>query len=572
MDLFRMIKEKRNQCFISFSIVFFIHFLKFTNYYPNWDSVRFVKTDWTGQTGLGRWFAGFTHRLLHSPYDLQWIEGIISSIFIALSIMLILEIFEIRKLLYIYIATFLFAAFPSMAATFCYMFWAPSYMLALFMSVLATFLCIKQECNKKTIIISTVLLTFSLGIYQIYYTVAFIIFLYFLANQLLDPSKKIKDYKQPILAFTISAILGFVFNYFIMKIILALHQIELSEYQGISHSGMMSLSDYIHSIQKMFFSFNYFFFDGLQIKSLINITCVTVLCLGAIYFLISKKIKTNVKILTFLFFVLFFAVINALEFLFPDVNFFRNIDYFFFKYIVLAFKTAPYVFINIIFSLLLIYMLGKIIARDNSLKIQRKILIISLFFTSIPLTYSMHLISSGVSYHRLMELGIFFIYFIVFLLFEHKASYFTKTTKAYSVLLLIILCFYHFINNNIAYKQIEMSYKRTSFETMQILGEIDRINYGNKNCLAIVGKIPGERDLIIAKPNITGASTNNFLPTDYHFLRFSEYYFGREFSACSDEQKNELKNRTDFIEMPEYPKAGFAKIIDDMIVVKLHNN
>ena len=295
--------------------------------------------------------------------------------------------------------------------------------------------------------------------------------------------------------------------------------------------------------------------------------------------MISKKIKINIKILTILVFTLFFAAKNALEFLFPEVNFFGIINYFLFKHIIsrisytiLLVKTAPYIIINIIFSLLLVYVLLQIVIKNKSLKIHRKILILLLFTSAIPLTYSMYFLSPGVYYHRLMELGIFFIYLILFMFLEHQSSYFTKTIRLCSILLLTTLSFYHFVNDNIAYKQIEMSYKRTSFEMMQILGEIDRLGSSDKNnCIAVIGGFPKKLHPVYAKPDITGASTNNFLPTDFHFIRFSKYYFAREFSACSDDQKAELEKNADFIEMPEYPKAGFVKIINDIVVVKLHD-
>lgn len=118
---------------------------------------------------------------------------------------------------------------------------------------------------------------------------------------------------------------------------------------------------------------------------------------------------------------------------------------------------------------------------------------------------------------------------------------------------------------------MEISYKKTSFEMTQVLLEIDRVNNNNKNCIALIGNFPVNRSQIDSFPRITGADTKNFLETHYHFFRFSEYYFGRKFSSCDKERTIELKNRADFLEMPEYPQAGFVKTIDAMIVVKLHN-
>lgn len=393
MFLLHLLKEKRQQFFISVGIVLFIHLLKFTNYYPNGDSVYGINMGWYGMTGFGRWFSGISSRFLHSPYDLQWVEGITSAIFIALSIILILEIFEIRKSIHVFLATFLFAAFPSMSATFTY-FWAPSYMLALFMAVLATYLCTRQEPNKRNIALSTVLLTLSLGIYQIYWSVAFIIFFYFLTNNLMASDKKIRDYKNNIIAFALSAGFGAILYLIILKAVLFFSKISLGEYQGVSQSGLMSFSDYIDAFHKMLISFNNFFFS----KSFLSIFVTIILGMGLISFLISKKISRNLKILLVLLLISLYPVANALWFLFPETNLFGRIYYFAFTYFGSLFLRL-YLLINIAFALLIMYLIWNFILKNKELPYSRKIFLCLMFASVIPLTYSMYFISPGVYYH-----------------------------------------------------------------------------------------------------------------------------------------------------------------------------
>ena len=572
MFLLQLLKEKRQQFFISVGIVLFIHLLKFTNYLPNWDSVYGINAGYWGMTSLGRWFSGISLRLLHSPYDLQWVEGVISAIFIALSIILILEIFEIKTTIFIYLCTFLFAAFPSITAALCFMFWAPSYMLALFMAVLATYLCTRQEPNKRNIALSTVLLTLSLGIYQIYYPVAFIIFLYFLANQLLDRNKTIRDNKKQIGAFTLSALLSGILYIIVTKIVLFTLRANLSEYQGVSQSGQMSFVEYLRAIKRVCFSFNNFFF-GAQIKNTINIACIILICCGIIHFMFNSKLKKDLKIFLLLIFSSIIPAAHCLSYLFPENIFWTKIDLFIFKCLILNFVLAlktPYLLINIIFSMLAIYLFFIFILQNKGYEFAKKIILCLLFASAVPLTYSMFFVSSGVNYHSVMELGIFFIYLIIPIILNYKNPDTKKWIDKSAAIMLAILCFYHFINDNIAYKQMEISYKKTYFETTQMLLEIDRVNNNDTNCIALIGNFPVNRSQVDSFPPITGADTKNFLETHYHFLRFSEYYFGRKFSSCDDDKKIELKNNPDFIQMPEYPRSGYVKIIDDSIVVKLH--
>ena len=570
MFLLQLLKEKRQQFFISVGIVLLIHLLKFTNYYPNWDSVYGLNMGWYGMTGFGRWFSGVSSRFLHSPYDLQWVEGITSAIFIALSIILILEIFEIRKSVYVFLATFLFAAFPSMSATFTY-FWAPSYMLALFMAVLATYLCIKNP-DKKTIVASSLLFTFSLAIYQIYWAVAFIIFFYFLANNLMDSDKKIRDYKNNFIAFALSAGFGAILYLIILKMVLFLSKTSMENYEGVSQSGQMSFSDYIDAFQKMLISFNKFFFS----KSFLSIFLIIILGMGLVGFLGSKKINRNLKILLILLLISIYPVANAFWFLFPETNLFGRIYYFAFTYLYLGslffYSLRFYVLINITFLLLIIHLTWNFILKNKDFSYYRKIFLCLLFVSAVPLTYSMYFVSPGVEYHRLMELGNFFIYFAV-LMFLNKSGFEIKAgTTKFSVGLLSILSFYHFVNDNIAYKQIEMSYTRTSFEAMQVLSEIDRLSDGGPKCLVVAGQfeIYQKKGDIVAIPEITGAKTGNFLHSKYHFFQFSRYYFGKTYQECGEEKVAQIRQLPEFAQMPEYPLNGYVKIIDDAIVVKLH--
>ena len=567
MFLLQLLKEKRQQFFISIGIVLLIHMLKFTNYYPNWDSIWGINMGWLGQTFIGRWFSGVSLRLLHSPYDLQLVEGIISAIFIALSAILILEIFEIRKPLYVFLATFLFAAFPSMASTFTFMFWAPTYMLALLMAVLATYLCIKDH-DKKTIAASTLLFTFSLGIYQIYWGVAFIIFFYFLANNLLNSDKKIKDYKNNIIAFALSAGSGAILYLIILKAVLFFSKTSLGDYQGVSQSGLMSFSDYIDAFQKMLISFNEFFFG----KSFLSIFVIIILGIGLISFLGSKKISRNLKILVILLLISLYPVANALWFLFPEMGLFGKILYFIFKGFSPFLYLRLYTLINIAFALLITYLIWIFILKNKDFSYSRKFFLCLLFASALPLTYSMYFASPGVEYHSVMELGNFFIYFTV-LMFLNKSDFEIKagTTKI-AVGLFSILCFYHFVNDNIAYKQMEMSYQRTSFETAQILYEIEKVNENPQKCVALIGNFSNcYPQLVTAYPDIHGACTCNFLHSDpYYFLRFSEYYFGRTYKKCSKDKAEQIQQLPEFAQMPEYPRNGYVKIIDDAIVVKLH--
>lgn len=88
-------KEYKIAFFITFAITLLIHIYKFTNTLPNHDSVYNYYSN-LNILGSGRWalsiFCGFS-----SYYDLPWIIGMLSCIFISLSVVFIVAIFEIHN-------------------------------------------------------------------------------------------------------------------------------------------------------------------------------------------------------------------------------------------------------------------------------------------------------------------------------------------------------------------------------------------------------------------------------------------------------------------------------------------
>ena len=89
---------------------------------------------------LGRWLRaglGWIVAKLFGDYNLSlpWVHGLISVFFISLSVLLIIRLFHIREKAYQILVAGLLVSFPVVASTFGYMFTAPYYLIALFMSV-----------------------------------------------------------------------------------------------------------------------------------------------------------------------------------------------------------------------------------------------------------------------------------------------------------------------------------------------------------------------------------------------------------------------------------------------------
>ncbi len=483
---------RNNIKLISFSISAFllVHMMKIVNYFPNWDSVYGIKTLWIHGRESGRWFSGLAVIILSSAYDLPWVRGVISAIFVSLTISLLINMFRIRNKIYQVIAIILFVAFPSMASTLTY-FWNPAYMLSLFLAVLGVYFCVIFS-GKKSICATVLCFTFSLGIYQIYYLISMIVFLIYIGNELLDCRNKFHEIRRLFARFLPAFICGGVLYGGVNKLLMTIFNYRLGSYQGISDIGIMSLPEYILAIQKM-------------IKRVL-------------VFFVEKNVIT------------IYGMLNSC--------------------IIIA-----------VFSFLLCILLNK------KYRILRRIMICILFLSAIPVTYSFYLLSRDVYYHSVMELGNYFLYFIIFLFLEKYdiKDYLKKTV----VVLLGVLCFYHFVNDNIAYHQMSFSYEKTKFSVMETIIQIDQLQKDDMNKVAVIGGFPPDKYSIIACPSIMGASSHNFVFSQEHFIQIAKYYYGREYYGCSIEEIEEIKKSKEVESMSAYPVGNYVKIVDGIIVVKL---
>lgn len=105
--------DNRKYLIFAFAAGLSAHMVKITNYYPTWDSMYAMEVNGNTMLLLGRWFAGAAAMILSSAYDLQWVEGIIALAFWAVTIILILDILDVKKRCYKLLAITLFYGISS---------------------------------------------------------------------------------------------------------------------------------------------------------------------------------------------------------------------------------------------------------------------------------------------------------------------------------------------------------------------------------------------------------------------------------------------------------------------------
>ncbi|MBR4580397.1 MAG: glucosyltransferase domain-containing protein [Lachnospiraceae bacterium] len=214
-----------------------VHFPVMAGNLPNADAMSNFYFDQNMVTS-GRWFltiaCGFS-----SYYDLKWLIGLLSIFFLAVSAVLLTELFETEDKVAMGLTGALLVSFPAVSATFAYMYTADGYFMAFALSVLAVLL--SKRYKKVGWLFGAVALAFSMGTYQAYLAATILLCLFDLILMCME-NRKPKDTLLQCVRYLGMGVLGGILYYVILKICLFAQGKELDTYQGINNMGKVSLS------------------------------------------------------------------------------------------------------------------------------------------------------------------------------------------------------------------------------------------------------------------------------------------------------------------------------------------
>ena len=241
----------------------FAHLYQFTNKNFNFDELGQTPAGFGAGIELGRWglqLVGDTVGLFFRTYSLPMINGMITLICVALSACVLVEIFDIKDYVCCFLIGGILATFPALVGTYFFMFTAPYYGLAMFLSCVAAKYIVKGILDKgadfRNIIIGFLCLTLSTGIYQSYCSVTLCIILLDVVIRLYLKKGEWKSIliRGILYCITFVASLGAYIG--IAKIAAKISGIALSGYRGIEDMGSVNLGALAYSIIKTYL--NYF--------------------------------------------------------------------------------------------------------------------------------------------------------------------------------------------------------------------------------------------------------------------------------------------------------------------------
>ncbi len=322
--LWNVVKKKEYAVpFLSAVIVGLLtHMFLFTNKLPNADAMTSFYFDQNMVTS-GRWFLTVVCGI-SSYYDLNWIIGILSVLYLAIAAVFISEFFEVKTLSTRGCIGALLVTFPALTATFAYLYTADGYMLAFLLAVLAAYFTRKYKWG---FIGGAVCLACSIGSYQAYLAVTVLLCLFSLMNMCLA-NQTFKEIWSKAWRYLVMGIGGGVLYYVALKVCLSVQGKELDTYQGINEMGKISLQTLPEMIFDAYFDFAAFALKGnIFINNGFSLVCVVLLtvvvCATALFcYLKSKAFKRWYQTLLLLVFTAMIPLgTNIIFFMSSDVNF-----------------------------------------------------------------------------------------------------------------------------------------------------------------------------------------------------------------------------------------------------------
>lgn len=241
--------------FTSFLFGLLAYGYAFTNKLVNHDEVSALFTK-GGTVTSGRWGLGALDSIFPN-YSMPWIYGLITVLLIALSVCLLISVFNIKNRLLQVLLSGCIVVFPSLIGLFGYMFTSSSFALSFFLAVLSVTLV--QQLHKIKSIFGLGCLVLSLSIYQSYISVAAGLLVLVLIQQLLQ-GKKSQTVLIRGICFVIFLVLALGLYYAGTQVILQLTGNVLNGYA--SDSLAFSLSSVLKGVALAYTSFFRFFTEG----------------------------------------------------------------------------------------------------------------------------------------------------------------------------------------------------------------------------------------------------------------------------------------------------------------------
>ena len=301
-----------------------VHLFGLVNVLHNYDDIAQQPRGYGTGVTSGRWLLSIMGDFcdaIGGNFNLPTVNGLLFLLLIAVPAGLLVSVFRIRNRASAALMGVLFAVFPSAFSTLAFRYTAVYYGVAILLSVAAVWLF--QRCSWG-FFLSALCIACSLGIYQAYVPITIGMFVLMLLQESLSDDADFRKLLRRSLACCGVLLLGLLLYYVFLKLTLCLYGTQLSDYQGVSSMGKLSLSGIPGLIYEAFYSACMLpvkDYCGLAAMKLIKAAYLLIGLFSGVLlvFLLIKRVrKPSIRLFSLLLCAVFPVAVNFVVIMCPD--------------------------------------------------------------------------------------------------------------------------------------------------------------------------------------------------------------------------------------------------------------
>lgn len=281
------IKESWKITFLSVIIIGLItHSYMFLNDFLSADAMWSLYFDQNMITS-GRWFLTIACGI-SSYYQLPWVIGLLSLLWIGIAAIFIVETFEVQKKESQILIAGILVTFPALVSTYSYLYTADGYMLAVMLVSASVFILKKYKLG---FVPAGIMLGFSIGIYQAYLAFAILLCIGLLFIDLLENKERGFIWKR-VRNMCLYGVIGLTFYYVMLQVLLRIQGLTLSGYQGIDTMGTFSVKAIPSMLMSTYTDFiNFTLRSKIIGNNILSVIVIVIFLLVTIYLFVKQGLK-----------------------------------------------------------------------------------------------------------------------------------------------------------------------------------------------------------------------------------------------------------------------------------------
>lgn len=217
------------------------------------------------EISLGRFGIKFVNMLRFGLVN-KLIIILICLIFLSISIIIIIRIFNIKSKILVFLISALISVAPQFTETYMFIYCADAYCLAFLLSTLAIYFLDKSDKNKICYLITCVCTILVCSLYQAYLGVLICGTIILLMKYLLN-NMSVKEVVIKCIKYMLTIFIGVVLYYIILKILISVLGISLASYKGANNLGLKTIINLPKTILQTYKDFLNFFFTNKIINN-----------------------------------------------------------------------------------------------------------------------------------------------------------------------------------------------------------------------------------------------------------------------------------------------------------------